>query len=128
MNGGGRLPHGTGSMHCSDGSKPCREGQGMPSADLVAVHCEVPVRVTCLGASQDAERNPQDAPQGDAHEERVNATKWVGRDGFPTINKNIHLFNIINSYCTLRSELGSYSASTKLAAVPRLPNEQAEHT
>eukprot|EP00965_Chrysotila_dentata_P061737 2045015-Pleurochrysis_carterae.AAC.1 len=42
MNGGGWLPHGTGSMHCLDGSKPCMEGQGMPSADLVAVHCDVP--------------------------------------------------------------------------------------
>eukprot|EP00965_Chrysotila_dentata_P018887 629566-Pleurochrysis_carterae.AAC.1 len=35
------------------------EGQGMPSADLVAVHCDVPVKVTSLGASQDAERKPQ---------------------------------------------------------------------
>eukprot|EP00965_Chrysotila_dentata_P037558 1249355-Pleurochrysis_carterae.AAC.1 len=81
MNGGGRLPHGTGFMHCSDGSKPCMEGQAMPSADLVAVHCDVPVWVTSLGASQDAERKPQAALQSDAHEGRVNAMKRMGRDG-----------------------------------------------
>eukprot|EP00965_Chrysotila_dentata_P192504 6175212-Pleurochrysis_carterae.AAC.1 len=49
----------------------------MPSADLFAVHCDVPVRVTSLGASQAAERKPQAALQGDAHEGRVNATKRV---------------------------------------------------
>eukprot|EP00965_Chrysotila_dentata_P017972 596828-Pleurochrysis_carterae.AAC.1 len=56
------------------------EGQGMPSADLVAVHCDIPIRVTSLGASQDTERKPQAALQGDAHEGRVNVTKRVGRD------------------------------------------------
>eukprot|EP00965_Chrysotila_dentata_P256458 6212546-Pleurochrysis_carterae.AAC.1 len=58
------------------------EGQGMPSADLVAVYCDVPVRVTSLGASREAERKPQAALRSDAHEGRVNATKrTMGRGG-----------------------------------------------
>eukprot|EP00965_Chrysotila_dentata_P208753 6184882-Pleurochrysis_carterae.AAC.2 len=44
----------------------------MPSADLVAIHCYIPVRVTSLEAGQDAERKPQAALQSDAHEGRVN--------------------------------------------------------
>eukprot|EP00965_Chrysotila_dentata_P245551 6206626-Pleurochrysis_carterae.AAC.2 len=77
MNGGGRLPHDTGTMYFPDGSKPCMEAQGMSSAHLVAFHCYIPVRVTSLGAGQDAELKRQAALQGDAHEGRVNAAKRV---------------------------------------------------
>eukprot|EP00965_Chrysotila_dentata_P096444 3187144-Pleurochrysis_carterae.AAC.1 len=82
MNGAGRLPRGTSTMHCPNGSKPCMEGQGMPSADLVAVHCYIPivVKVASSGADQDAERKPQAALQGDAHEGRVNAAMRVSWD------------------------------------------------
>eukprot|EP00965_Chrysotila_dentata_P255389 6212204-Pleurochrysis_carterae.AAC.2 len=34
----------------------------------LAIHCYIPVRVTSSGAGQDAERKPQVALQGGAHE------------------------------------------------------------
>eukprot|EP00965_Chrysotila_dentata_P133202 4405089-Pleurochrysis_carterae.AAC.1 len=61
MNRRGRLPHRTGTMHDLDGSKPCMEGQGMPSANLVVVHCYILIRVSSAGAGQDAERKPEAA-------------------------------------------------------------------
>eukprot|EP00965_Chrysotila_dentata_P003323 108337-Pleurochrysis_carterae.AAC.1 len=53
------------------------------SAELVAVCCDIPVRVTRLVAGQDAERKPQTALQGDAHEERVDATKRWPEPAWP---------------------------------------------
>eukprot|EP00965_Chrysotila_dentata_P085585 2823334-Pleurochrysis_carterae.AAC.2 len=59
MDGRERLPHGIGTMHGPNGSKRCIKGQGVSSADLVAVYCYTLVRVTSAGAGQGAERKSQ---------------------------------------------------------------------